>query len=671
MESPTDYRDCTTWQEIAAQHRKSLLLLPQGTISSDPRLTEWNHKTNASYDSPPNDKPGPSLSSLIEHDSTKQIWSSKLDAILDDLDATGIAELARSGKVAVQDVTQHFLHRASVVHQATNCLSHLFAVEAMQRAKQLDDKRAELEEQGRLDELGPLFGLPMSIKGHLSYNRHGSQRGFVFDVLPDPASHPLVQRNLTADQLQLLVSTQGGFVSENPVNSSIASLLLQNDAVIIAKTTMPQGVMHLDTTNNLYGQTLNPHNLALSPGGSSGGESALIAGGGSALGVGSDIGGSIRQPCGVCGLYGLRPTTQRLPYGGVRSTMPGTEGVGSSLGPMATSLRDVELFMSSLMNDRTRPWEWDHTVLPTPWRKVDSLLASSSSKPIVIGVMMEDGVVRPTAPVRRALSHWVHKLQAATASQSGSLPRIVLRRWDPRDLHRRAWDIIRSLYFMDSGKMFTLLAKATGEPFLPLTKFILSQPFVRPASADLEADAAAAATGDRATRKLDELSYLESCANVRAREAFRKEFLQRWNELELDALLCPVMCNVAPRPGTIKYWGYTSVFNLVDYPGVVFPSGFKADHRLDREYEAQSASEGTEGDFGYAKRDGWVSDFDKDNAEEYEQHRNVFDGAPVGLQLIGRRYRDEELLKYAELLLHLVGSTSHRRSFAQWIRYRR
>lgn len=514
-------------------------------------MTGWKRKANESYGSPSNDKPGPSLKCLLDHDATKQIWSSKLYAILDGLDATGIVELTQSGKVTVQDVVQHFLHRASLVHQATNCLSHFFAQEVMERAKQLDEKRAELEKQGRLDELGLLFGLPMSIKGHLMYNRHGSQRGFVFDVLPDPASHPLVQRNLTAEQLRLVVSTQGGYVTENPVNSSIASLLLQNDAVILGKTTMPQGIMHLDTTNNLYGQTLNPHNLALSPGESSGGESALIAGGGSALGVGSDIGGSVRQPCGVCGLYGLRPTTQRLPYGGVRSTMPGNEGVGSSLGPMATSLRDVELFMSSLMNDRTRPWEWDHTVLPTPWRKFDSLLASSSSKPIVIGVMMEDSVARPIAPIRRALSHWVDRLQAA--SQTGSLPRIVLRRWNPRDLHRRAWDIIRSLYFMDSGKMFSLLAKATGEPFLPLTKFILSEPLVRPALGDLEADTAAAATGQATTRKLDELSYFESCANVWAREAFRKEFLQRWNEVELDALLCPVMCNVAPRPGTIKY----------------------------------------------------------------------------------------------------------------------
>ncbi len=383
----------------------------------------------------------------------------------------------------------------------------------------------------------------------------------------------------------------------------------------------------------------------------------MVAGGGSALGVGSDIGGSVRQPCGVTGLYGLRPSTQRLPYGGVRSTMPGNEGVGSSLGPMAKSFRDIELFMRSVLNENTRPWEREHTTLPMPWRKVDSLLNTSSPrpKPIVIGVMLEDGVVRPTTPIRRTLSHWVDKLNHASAKSNDSLQRIELRVWDPRDLHRRAWDIIRSLYFMDSGKMFHLLAKATGEPLLPLTQFILSGPSVRSAASGLEADS----TGKDAERRSDEMSVTELWAMVRTREGFRKEFLQQWNQLGLDCLLCPVMGNVAPRPGKIKYWGYTSVFNLVDYPGVVFPSGFEADSKLDQDFENSSPAANTKKDFGYAdkKKGEWQSDFDQENTEEYEKHRAVFDGAPVGLQLIGRRYQDEELVKYAELLQHIVKSS--------------
>ncbi|UTT90879.1 hypothetical protein NDA17_000052 [Ustilago hordei] len=319
------------------------------------------------------------------------------------------------------------------------------------------------------------------------------------------------------------------------------------------------------------------------------------------------------------------------------------------LGPMATSLRDVELFMSSLLNDKTRPWQREHALLPLPWRKVESLLNSKPGKPLIVGVMMQDNVVRPTTPIRRALSHWVDKLQQST---SANRARIELRRWDPLDMHRRAWHLIRSLYFIDSGKLFHLVAKSTGEPLLPLTQYILSQPFVPSATANLEADS----SNNTASPKLEEMSVTQLWAAVRAREAFPKEFFKRWNELQLDCLLSPVQGNVAPRPGTIKYWGYTSVFNLVDYPGLVFPSGFKADARRDEEYEEKERS--LQAEFGHtSKKQGeWLSDFDKDNMQEYQQHRAVFDNAPVGLQLIGRRYKDEELIKYAELLQHLVST---------------
>ncbi len=216
--SHPSFDSCTSWQEIAIEHRKTLVL-PSETVSKDPQLVEWIGKANVSLDPPSNDTRGPSLASLVAREPNKAIWRSneKLDSVITkDLDATGIIELTRSGKALVRDVTQLFVNRASIVHQATNCLSHFFAKEALERAVQLDEKRAQYEKEGRIDELGHLFGLPITIKGHLAYNKHGSQRGFVFDVLPDPASHPLVKCNLTPRQVELLAKTQGGYVSEAP-----------------------------------------------------------------------------------------------------------------------------------------------------------------------------------------------------------------------------------------------------------------------------------------------------------------------------------------------------------------------------------------------------------------------------------------------------------------------
>ena len=151
MAASSNFDACNTWQEIVAEHRKSLQL-PRELLSDDSYLTEWNRKANENYVTPSNDKPGPSLASLLQHESTQRIWSSKLDSVLDGLDATGIVALTRSGKVSVQDVTRHFVNRAAIVQQATNCLSHFFPDEAMERAKQLDEKRSQYEKEGRLDE---------------------------------------------------------------------------------------------------------------------------------------------------------------------------------------------------------------------------------------------------------------------------------------------------------------------------------------------------------------------------------------------------------------------------------------------------------------------------------------------------------------------------------------
>ncbi|PWN52913.1 amidase signature enzyme [Violaceomyces palustris] len=637
--APADPSADRDWKAIAEQHRASIAI-PNSLVSSDTALSQWLHLSNASYDPPSDDLPGPSFDSLLASPQTSKILTPEFKSLTDPTkyDATDLVLMAKQGKVSVVTLTEAFLTRAAIAQQATGCLSDFFGDEARERAKSLDEKRKRLEQEGKLDQLGSLFGLPMSVKGHMSVPGHGNQRGFVFDVLESPGQHPVPKSRLSAETVEMLEKTQGGFMPAPGVTAHLVKILLDADAVIVGKTTMPQGIMHLDTRSNLYGQTLNPHNLALSPGGSSGGESALVAAGGSALGVGTDIGGSIRQPCGVTGLYGLRPTCGRMPYAGFRSTMLGNEGVGSACGPMARSLRDVELFMKVMLQEHT-PWEDEHMCVRMPWKDSPSFLNEPGKKPVRIAVMMCDNGVMPATPVRRALQTYVDKLQKWGQSEEGK-GRIELVAWDPRDLHIRAWDLIRELYFFDGGKRFRDLAAATGEPLLPLTEFILSGPFVRD----------------------HELTASETWELNLKREKFRAEFLLAWNQVGADVLLCPVMAGPPPRPGKIKYWGYTSVFNLVDYPGVVFPTGLVADSDIDKKFEEQLASAGKMEDYSKSLRYGAESntadlgDFDRENRKEYEDHRKVFDGAPLGLQLIAKKYKDEELIKYLELIQHAVKS---------------
>lgn len=88
-----------------------------------------------------------------------------------------------------------------------------------------------------------------------------------------------------------------------------------------------------ETLNNTWGRTLNPLNLECTPGGSSGGEGALVKMRGSVVGVGTDIGGSIRIPGSLCALFSLKPSLGRFPTFGARSAMPGQEAVHSINGP--------------------------------------------------------------------------------------------------------------------------------------------------------------------------------------------------------------------------------------------------------------------------------------------------------------------------------------------------
>ena len=157
--------------------------------------------------------------------------------------------------------------------------------EALERATYLDEY---LDRHGTT--VGPLHGLPISLKDNFITAPHPSSIG-----MASFANEPL-------DKDTLLVT-----------------LLRKLGAVFYVKTNVPTAMMMAETVNNVWGETRSPLHKALSPGGSSGGESALIAFKASPLGIGTDIGGSVRIPSGWCHLYGLKPSFGRVPTYGVSS----------------------------------------------------------------------------------------------------------------------------------------------------------------------------------------------------------------------------------------------------------------------------------------------------------------------------------------------------------------
>jgi amidase len=202
----------------------------------------------------------------------------------------------------------------------------------------------------------------------------------------------------------------------------LSALLLSAGAVLYVKTTTPQAQLALDTHSALWGRTCNPYNTVLSAGGSSGGEAALIALGGSVLGVGSDMGGSIRVPASCCGLYGVKPTSRRVPRQGTETTgILGSNyaGLTTVVGPIARSVGDCRWFFEVVQS--LEPWRFDAQVLPYP-----ALLPPQTKRRLNIGFLVDNGVVAPLPPVaamldevRQALAIAGHSVEVVTLKEFG------------------------------------------------------------------------------------------------------------------------------------------------------------------------------------------------------------------------------------------------------------
>ncbi|TIA11241.1 amidase, partial [Aureobasidium pullulans] len=299
---------------------------------------------------------------------------SKEELFITESRAVDILSQIRARTWTSYQVTLAFCKRAALAHQATNCLALIMFDSALEEAKKLD---AYMEKHGK--PIGPLHGLPVSVKEHIY-------------LANTPATSGLIS---WAD-------------APSPHDALICKIFRQAGAVFHVKTTNPQTLMALETHSNLFGRTCNPFNTSLTSGGSSGGESALVAMRGSPLGIGTDIGGSIRGPSGFCGGWGLKASVARIPHSGLSGLHAGMENIIGCVGPMANSLADLRLFCQVAL--AKEPWDEEPSLIDIPWRNTT---AADLPKRLRIGVMFNDAAVLPHPPITRALRHTVDKLRAA------------------------------------------------------------------------------------------------------------------------------------------------------------------------------------------------------------------------------------------------------------------
>ncbi len=363
--------------------------------------------------------------------------------------------------------------------------------------------------------------------------------------------------------------------------------------------------MQLETMNNITGRTLNPFNRSLSPGGSSGGESALIALSGSPIGLASDGGGSIRNPAACCGLVGMKITSNRIPQAGSRAPMFGNECMPVSPGPICRSARDNAYYFRAML--ATSPWLREPYIVPVPWRPVQP-----GNRKIRIGVVTDDGIVRPHPPVRAALNTLSYKL-----SQQADFEVFP---WTPYE-HARGYEILRRIYFCDGGAENRATIASAGEPVCALSEWIMKPDVVVPHT-------------------------IPSLWKAQAeRNKYRQDYLTHWNEHPdaPDFLLLPVGPGVATKHDTARYWGYTALFNLLDYPACAFWSGMSVQAGV-KEYEREGKDFKPRG-----------NEFEAYVAGLYEQYGpEGYQDAPIGLQLVGRKFECEAVMETVARIEEIV-----------------
>lgn len=213
-------------------------------------------------------------------------------------------------------MVQAFIRSARRAHRATNCITVPNFTVALARAKELDE---EFANTGAL--VGPLHGVPFSVKENNHLKGLTTTIGYTSWVLDGPAKE----------------------------DAALAQMSQHLGGIVICKTNIPQTMLSFECNNPLYGRTLNPWSDGHTCGGSSGGEAALLACDGAALGFGSDIAGSLRIPTGFCGIYALKPSAGRFPGAGTRASRAGFEGIPVVYAPMCRSSGDLELLTRELV----------------------------------------------------------------------------------------------------------------------------------------------------------------------------------------------------------------------------------------------------------------------------------------------------------------------------------
>lgn len=405
-------------------------------------------------------------------------------------------------------------------------------------AKRFDQARAEAREAEarRLAgvPLGPLDGVPVTIKDSLDLAGFASTFG--------------------------LPSRKGAVADADEPH---VARLRAAGAIVLGKTNVAQMLLAHESDNPLFGRSSNPHDLSRTPGGSSGGEGAIIAAGGSRLGLGSDIAGSVRVPAAFCGIAALKPTAGRLPDRGRFSAHPGQQAVRSEVGVMAATVAEVAAGLE-IVNGGPTPGRLPGAPL-FDWRDV-------RLESLRVAWFDDDGILPASPALRRAVREAADSLARAGAT---------VTRWRLPD-PRRAADIFVSLLSADGAA--SLARVRGGDPLDPgLRPFYTLMRLPRGLLGALGRIGPLFGRDSLAEMVLPNIGHRDTLRfwdMVAARDAYADAFeaaLDAASEGPFDIILSPPYPLPALPHGASGNFGfggvYSVIWNLLGYPAGVVPMG--------------------------------------------------------------------------------------------------
>lgn len=491
------------------------------------------------------------------------------------LAAYELADRISDRELSSREVVDAHIARIEEVNPTLNAI----VVPLFEEARAEADAADEAIRRG--DAMGSLHGVPITVKE-------------MYDVAGTPTTagiHHLAKQLAVGDAV-------------------LVARLRRAGAIILGKTNVAQLGLMLESDNPLYGRTNNPWNVERSSSGSSGGEAAIIAAGGSPLGLGSDGGGSIRQPAHVCGICGIKPTSGRLDMRG-HYVLPSFPRGFNHGGPLARCVTDLELALQALAS--SEPSNVNPQVAPTKIGDPSSVDISS----LRIGTYTDDGYLAASPALGRAVHEACDRLHAGGAT---------IEEFQVPDI-RMMWRLFCALVNADGGHFVRrALQRSLGDWRIKRNLMLTAIPnLLRPLARQV-----LLWQGDRYMSDLIEFipRRVASAPTLielhEQAELYRQQFGAALDRGRYDVIICPPSAIPAPKHGihvTSFAMLYTGLYNFLGMPaGVVPATRVRAAEESDR----------------VASRDTVV--------RAMIASENDSAGLPVGVQVVSRHWREDIVL---------------------------